>query len=156
MKNKTILVALCDQTLVIVNPVTNNMRPYHSLCSGCSRANQHCPRAEFLRGFCEFMHVATMVTRCPDFTLEENGQILTDEVARQNHHNASVWTNVSMDKMRRSECLCLNCHNCGNGLDGELCCPYSRLLFNFCRITDIALMITFCPTFKEKLDADPT
>ena len=64
-------------------------------------------------------------------------------VEKQPHHGDEVWTNVPMDALRRSQCLCLNCADMG-------ACNRASRLYDLCRRTGLALAVTRCPVFARK------
>jgi len=69
---------------------------------------------------------------------------------QEEHYGALVWVNKGMDKARRDECLCYNCAELDIERDDSQNCPMSGTLYHFCRVTDLALMITRCPKFVPK------
>jgi hypothetical protein len=52
-------------------------------------------------------------------------------VKQQEHYGKQVWTNILMDELRHSDCLCLNC----NQIDR---CIIAQKLYEMCKISDIA------------------
>ena len=59
-------------------------------------------------------------------------------------YSRMVWSNVEMDELRKTECLCLNCEKMG------ATCEYSSILYHLCIVADLAMMITRCPEFSRK------
>jgi len=57
-------------------------------------------------------------------------------------YGKEVFSNVEMDKLRKTECLCLNC---GDMKD----CLTAKALYYVCKNSDVAMMITRCPLFKD-------
>ncbi len=54
-----------------------------------------------------------------------------------------VWSNAEMDKLRRDECLCLNCARIyDDSLKGT--CSVAKMLYNICVEHDMAMAITRC------------
>lgn len=58
-------------------------------------------------------------------------------------YGSTVWSNVAMDELRKTECLCLNCSDLKE-------CYISKFFDDECETYDIALMVTRCKRFKEK------
>lgn len=58
-------------------------------------------------------------------------------------YGETVWSNMEMDELRKSECLCLNCAS----LKG---CPMAKDLFEICRHCNMALAVTRCLHYKAK------
>jgi len=54
-----------------------------------------------------------------------------------------VWSNVEMDELRRTECLCLNCSKM---IRQE--CPVAKQMYNACKDFNIAMAITRCPDWE--------
>ncbi len=62
------------------------------------------------------------------------------KVNKEVHYNQSVSVNVEMDKLRKTECLCLNCGNLP-------ACNKAEDLYKICIDHDMAMMITRCKSF---------
>lgn len=58
-----------------------------------------------------------------------------------------VWTNETMDNLRKTECLCLNC---ANMKPGDNNCPIANTLYQICLADNVAMAITRCPLWKPK------
>jgi hypothetical protein len=72
----------------------------------------------------------------------------------QKHYDKNVQTNVAMDILRRDQCLCLNCTGELLNMDTKefYKCPIASKLYEICKQEDIALMITRCPNFYNKVE----
>jgi len=68
-------------------------------------------------------------------------------VELKQHHSVFVWEHTVTDAMRKEECLCLNCNKMQR-------CSMAAILYNMCKLQDIAMMITRCKHWfaKEKND----
>jgi len=64
------------------------------------------------------------------------------DLAIEEHHDAMVCVNTLTERLRRSECLCLNCINLKD-------CNYAQQLFELCRKGYVALMVTRCLGYHE-------
>jgi len=58
-------------------------------------------------------------------------------------YGKTVWSNVEMDELRRTECLCLNCSKM---IRQE--CPVAKQMYNACKDFNIAMAITRCPDWE--------
>jgi len=56
-------------------------------------------------------------------------------------YGKEVWQHPDMDKLRRTECLCMSCEQ----LD---ICPIANDLLHKCKQYNLALAITRCAEFK--------
>ena len=56
-------------------------------------------------------------------------------------YGKTVWSNVDMDELRRTECLCLNCSKMSS-------CQTAKHLYNACKDFNIAMAITRCPDWE--------
>jgi len=62
---------------------------------------------------------------------------------RQIHkYGEDVWQHPDMDKLRRTECLCMNCEHLGD-------CDMADEMYHFCKKNNIALAVTRCPEWKK-------
>jgi len=68
----------------------------------------------------------------------------------EKHYGADVWTNTSTDPIRRAECLCYSCALLDFERPDSENCPMAGTLYNFCKVTNLAVMVTRCPIFKPK------
>ena len=55
-------------------------------------------------------------------------------------YGREVFINESMDTLRKSECLCLNCKIVSF-------CDSAKVLYSLCKEKDLAMAITRCPSF---------
>ncbi len=62
-------------------------------------------------------------------------------------HNVIVWTHEEMDKLRKSQCMCLNCGRLKTERCGTADC-----LFETCKVTNIALAVTRCPAWYPHVE----
>ena len=62
-------------------------------------------------------------------------------VGQEEHYGTLVWANYDTEKLRKSECLCLNC-------DSLLECPTAKALLEICKSNDMAMCITRCKNWK--------
>lgn len=60
---------------------------------------------------------------------------------------SQVWVNKEMDELRRTECLCYNCDRLKIGGDESKNCPIAGIIYNLCKVVNIATMITRCSVF---------
>lgn len=65
------------------------------------------------------------------------------QVAVVEKYGEEVWQHVEMDKLRATQCLCLNCK-----LLGE--CAVAQAFYVLCVKNNVALAVTRCPTFVQK------
>ncbi|NQU83589.1 MAG: hypothetical protein HQ536_02665 [Parcubacteria group bacterium] len=63
--------------------------------------------------------------------------------AQEEHYGADVWVSPTVEKLRREECLCLNCGRVGS-------CVAALDLYAICKSNNLALAVTRCPKWKEK------
>lgn len=63
-------------------------------------------------------------------------------VELEKHYGAMVHTNTYTDKLRKSQCLCLNCVDIDQ-------CDIAKKLYETCKEYDLALMVTRCKNFTE-------
>lgn len=54
------------------------------------------------------------------------------------HYDTEVWVSPEIEKLRRTDCLCLNCKHMG-------VCLLARAFYQRCKQYDIALAVTRCP-----------
>ncbi len=55
----------------------------------------------------------------------------------EKHYDRYVWTNTVTDKIRKEECLCLNCRILN-------CCDIAKKLFGICKEDGVSLTTTRC------------
>ena len=72
----------------------------------------------------------------------------------EEHYGANVWTNNDTDSIRRKECLCYNCKLLDLSRPDSDNCPMAGMLYHFCRTTNLAVMVTRCPAFEPKVEAE--
>lgn len=60
----------------------------------------------------------------------------------QEHYGVEVETNVAMDVLRKTECLCLACREVGD-------CVTAGKLYEICKRMNMAIMITRCQLFVQ-------
>ncbi len=60
-------------------------------------------------------------------------------------YGSTVWSNVEMDELRKTECLCLNCTDLES-------CWIANLLHEHCEFYNLAFMMTRCKDFKQKVE----
>jgi hypothetical protein len=60
-------------------------------------------------------------------------------------YGSIVWSNIEMDELRKTECLCLNCAKMSS-------CTAAKLLYDTCKGYDLAMMITRCKDWGKKND----
>lgn len=58
-------------------------------------------------------------------------------------YGTEVFSNIEMDEIRKTECLCLNCHSMPD-------CRVAKDLYEMCHNCNIATMMTRCPGFFPK------
>ena len=69
------------------------------------------------------------------------GRTMLGKVELEEHYDAMVKVNTLTERLRQSECLCLNCAIVAN-------CLFAKTLFNLCCKGYIALMVTRCPSYE--------
>ena len=57
-------------------------------------------------------------------------------------HGSRVWSNVAVDELRRTECLCVNCGRLRTGSADN--CQFAQRLYEICKDGSIALLLTRC------------
>ena len=62
-------------------------------------------------------------------------------------YGSTVWSNVAMDELRKTECLCLNCANIED-------CYIAKFFHDECETYDIAMMVTRCMRFINKAEEE--
>jgi len=60
-------------------------------------------------------------------------------------YNVEVFADKEMDQLRKTRCLCLNCK-----YDSKTC-ESAEQLYNLAVKENLAMMITRCPKFSEKI-----
>lgn len=75
---------------------------------------------------------------------------MKNPAVQEEHYGAIVWTNKDMDGARRTECLCYDCKRLDFNRDDSENCSIAGALYHFCKVTNLALMITRCPIFEQK------
>ncbi len=77
---------------------------------------------------------------------------MIEKPVRQIHRHKTVWTHEIMDRLRKSDGLCLNCdnleHEAGNGTKSH--CKIAAQLLIICQQQDVALAVTRCPKWRAK------
>lgn len=71
---------------------------------------------------------------------------MESKIQKQKHYGAQVWTNIAMDTLRRTECLCLLCDE----MQKEGPCEIGLELYRICQQYDLALAVTRCPSWKTR------
>ena len=61
----------------------------------------------------------------------------------------NVRINPKMDKLRKKECLCVNCDR-KNEQEPYASCPVAKKIYNICEVYDMAMAITRCGAVDEK------
>ena len=69
------------------------------------------------------------------------------DVRQVRKYGVEVWCNSEMDKLRRENCLCLNCARMAN-------CVTASLLYELCKAENVATMMTRCPQWKPDLSME--
>jgi len=64
------------------------------------------------------------------------------KIKLETHYGKEVYTNTKMDKLRKKECLCLNCSRMRG------CAPANRF-YHLCYENNIALAVTRCPYWRK-------
>lgn len=64
------------------------------------------------------------------------------KIEKVEKYGAEVYSNVEMDRLRQEWCLCLNCSAIGK-------CKNAKNLYQHCKATDMALMVTRCPNWRK-------
>lgn len=75
--------------------------------------------------------------------------LMKDQPIEGFFHGKKVWAHLSMDQLRKSECLCLNCANLKPGEPDN--CSIAQSFFEICVRENVALAVTRCPLWKSKL-----
>jgi len=73
--------------------------------------------------------------------------IIKKQLKKELHYGHEVWVNKTTEKLRRSECLCLNCNNLKPGQSNN--CQVAQSLYGICLKENIAMIITRCPNWKK-------
>lgn len=63
-----------------------------------------------------------------------------NNISRVNKYGAEVWSNDKTDKIRKQECMCLNCKALPS-------CATTKELYSICKNKNLALMVTRCKDF---------
>lgn len=69
---------------------------------------------------------------------------MKDQVEKIVRYGDEIWSNVEMEKLRESECLCLNCKHINR-------CAQANTLDSMSRHCNMRVMVTQCIWFKQKL-----
>jgi hypothetical protein len=69
---------------------------------------------------------------------------MKEQPKQEEHYGARVWVNPTIESLRRKECLCLNCGKIGG-------CAKAKALYQICKDGDLALAVTRCPDWEEKV-----
>lgn len=64
------------------------------------------------------------------------------------HYETPVWVNPTTEKIRKEECLCLNCTKLQPGTVNN--CRIAQKLYGVCLAEKTALIITRCPEYQPK------
>ena len=67
----------------------------------------------------------------------------------ENHYGVMVAVSTEAEEARRKNCLCLHCDESDID-DRAIGCPISSLLYELCRLHNLALTVTRCPKFKPE------
>jgi hypothetical protein len=66
---------------------------------------------------------------------------------KETHYNQEVWVNPTVEALRESECLCLDCKSFKPNQPDN--CPTAQSLYEICEEKGgMALIITRCPGWK--------
>ena len=65
---------------------------------------------------------------------------------KEEHYGEEVWVSPEAERIRKSDCLCLNCHR----IDQMPKCTIAKKLFFVCVGNDLALAVTRCPRWRPK------
>ena len=65
------------------------------------------------------------------------------KVSKVTRYGAKVWANLKMDKLRKTECLCLKCRLMKN-------CRYANEFFMLCQAANLAIAVTRCPDYSTE------
>ena len=64
--------------------------------------------------------------------------------SKEEHYGETVTVSVEIERMRKDNCLCLQCLN----IKG---CPYAKKFYDVCKVGGIALAVTRCREFEEHI-----
>ena len=65
------------------------------------------------------------------------------EVRGVERYGAQVMENTFMDKLRKEQCLCLNCKKMSD-------CETAKVLYYVCKKSNLAMAITRCPDWVRQ------
>jgi hypothetical protein len=71
------------------------------------------------------------------------GREMDFRVKQVEKYGRAVWQNPTMDKLRQTQCLCLNCGNMKE-------CDTAKALYEICVKGNLALAVTRCPEWRHK------
>ena len=72
--------------------------------------------------------------------------ITREKYENQKHYGENVWVSLDIEKLRKTDCLCLSC----DFLGGK--CPIAEHFYNYCIEYNLALAVTRCPNWRQKND----
>ena len=66
---------------------------------------------------------------------------------KEKHYGVDVWVSPKIEKLRKTDCLCLNCGH----MDGSsgFKCSTAEIFFEQCVKQNIALAVTRCQTWVQ-------
>ena len=70
-------------------------------------------------------------------------------VVLEEKYGTEVWTHPDMDRLRKEQCLCLNCRFMRPSHTDH--CKIAAAGYALCQLTDIAFAVTRCPKFLRLL-----
>ncbi len=79
---------------------------------------------------------------------------MKEQPKQEVHHGHEVWVNPTIESLRRTECLCLNCDKLDPGEPDS--CSIATAFYKICVKTDVALAVTRCPFFDLKQTRTPS
>jgi hypothetical protein len=148
---KAPIIKKCDGRDLIVNEKLEILRLTlgHHLCSMCAN-NQpgvsYCEIEEKINELCKLYNITLLVSRCrncmPDYESKDYG------VKEAEYFKEQVIVIPSIDTLRKTECLCLNCENMTGVKENN--CPTAQQLFELCCQYNMAFAISKCGDCKPK------
>jgi hypothetical protein len=76
---------------------------------------------------------------------------ITNKYKKDENQPDEVWSNTSLDEIRREECLCLNCDRKNEEVPYSSC-PVSAKLYKVCVDYDMAMAVSRCGATDEDGD----
>jgi hypothetical protein len=67
---------------------------------------------------------------------------------QEKHYGEVVWVNLTTERLRQDECLCLNCGKLKPGQPDN--CQRAQAFYEICVQANIAIIITRCRDWDEK------